>query len=854
MSGPIVLSGEDLTLEDVWDVAVHGRAATIADASKQRMRAARELVESMQGEHTYGVNTGFGRFVSAHIPEELTDELQLRLLRSHACGVGEPYPDEVVRGAMVLRANALAKGFSGARVATVELLVECLNRGVLPVVPARGSVGASGDLAPLAHLALPLVGEGEAIVDGERLDGASALGRVGLEPIRLASKEGLSLVNGTQFMTSMAALCLVRARRLAKTADIACALSLESLQGSRTSFAEAVHRTRPLKGQRESAANVWRLLEGSAIIESHRWCDKVQDAYALRCAPQVHGATRDLLDYAEATVTVELNAATDNPLVLLEEGEIVSAGNFHGQPVAFALDVLAIATAELASISERRTERMVNPSLSDGLPPFLVEEGGLNSGFMIPQYVAASLVSENKVLAHPASVDSIPTSAGQEDHVSMGNAAGLKALQVLDNVERTLAIELLAGTQAVEFLAPLRPADAVSAAHDFVRSLSDRLVEDRSLGADIERVADADSLGRARGSGRGHRRGAGMSVTTPNELVEALCGDLSAISAPRGSALNARSWQTEAPLRMLLNNLDPAVAEHPERLVVYGGTGKAARSHDALKAIVRVLLRLGDDETLLVQSGKPVGVFRTGEWAPRVLIANALLVPRWATWDEFRRLEAEGLTMFGQMTAGSWIYIGTQGILQGTYQTFAAAGERHFGTADLTGRTILTAGLGGMGGAQPLAATMCGAAILCVEVDPSRLQRRLETRYLDESADVARRRGRPRSCGGGGGEGALGRPARQRGGGRARAGAPRRALRSRHRPDGSSRPADRLRAPRPRRRGRGAPPRNRSRRVPAPGSRVHRGSCRRPAASSSGQAAMFSTMATTCEGRHMKQA
>ena len=273
---------------------------------------------------------------------------------------------------------------------------------------------------------------------------AAALRRVGLEPIRLASKEGLSLVNGTQFMAAMAALGLERARRLAATADLACALSLEALQGSRTSFAAAVHRSRPLQGQQESAANVWRLLDGSAIIESHRWCDKVQDAYALRCAPQVHGACRDLLRYVEETVSVELNAATDNPLVLLEEGEIVSAGNFHGQPIAFALDVLALAVAELASISERRTERLVNPSLSDGLPPFLVEEGGLNSGFMIPQYVAAALVSENKVLAHPASVDSIPTSAGQEDHVSMGNAAGLKALRVLDNAERTLAIELLA--------------------------------------------------------------------------------------------------------------------------------------------------------------------------------------------------------------------------------------------------------------------------------------------------------------------------------------------------------------------------------------------------------------------------
>src|SRR5262245_2240080 len=455
------------------------------------MRAARELVDGVQGEHTYGVNTGFGKFVSAHIPEELADELQLRLLRSHACGVGEPYADDVVRAAMLLRANALAKGFSGAHVSTVELLVECLNRGVLPRVPARGSVGASGDLAPLAHLALPLVGEGEATVGGELLSGAEALRAVGLEPIRLASKEGLSLVNGTQFMCAMASLGLMRARRLAVTADLACALSLESLQGSRTSFLSAVHRARPLKGQQDSAANVWRLLEGSAIIESHRWCDKVQDAYALRCAPQVHGASRDVLDYVEATVSVELNAATDNPLVLVEEELIVSAGNFHGQPLAFALDALALAVAELASISERRVERLVNPALSDGLPPFLVEVGGLNSGFMIPQYVAAALVSENKVLAHPASVDSIPTSAGQEDHVSMGNVAGLKALRVLDNVERALAIELLAGTQAIEFLAPLKPGEGVRAVHDAVRALSSRLAEDRSLSADIERVAEA---------------------------------------------------------------------------------------------------------------------------------------------------------------------------------------------------------------------------------------------------------------------------------------------------------------------------------------------------------------------------
>jgi histidine ammonia-lyase len=390
---------------------------------------------------------------------------------------------------MLLRANALAKGCSGARVETVELLVECLNRGVLPHVPSRGSVGASGDLAPLAHLALPLVGEGKASIDGELLDGAAALARVGLEPIRPAAKEGLSLINGTQFMAAAGALGIVRARRLAKAADIACAMSLEALQGSRTSFLPQIQALRGLKGQADAAANVLRLLEDSAIIEAHRWCDKVQDAYSLRCAPQVHGAARDLLDYVAYTVSAELNAATDNPLVLVEDGMLVSNGNFHGQPVAFALDALAMAVAELASIAERRVERLVNPNLSDGLPAFLTTDGGLNSGFMIPQYVAASLVSENKVLCHPASVDSIPTSAGQEDHVSMGNASALKAWQVLENAEHALAIELLAGAQAVEFLAPLEPGGGVRAARAAVRERSERLRDDRPLVDDIARVA-----------------------------------------------------------------------------------------------------------------------------------------------------------------------------------------------------------------------------------------------------------------------------------------------------------------------------------------------------------------------------
>lgn len=490
MPGVVELTGEDLEIDDVWDVAVENRPVVLGDTGRGKAAAARAFLEAQAGDHTYGVNTGFGRFVSESIPPDQVAELQLRLLRSHACGVGEPYPDEVVRAAMLLRANTLAKGFSGARVETIELLLGLLRSGVVPHVPSRGSVGASGDLAPLAHLALPLVGEGEATVAGERMTGSQALEASGLAPITLAAKEGLSLINGTQFMTAMASLALVRADRIARAADIACAMSVESLQATPMSFHPAIHAARPLPGQIRSAARLRALLAGSAIVESHRWCDKVQDAYSLRCAPQVHGASGDLLDHVARTVATELNAATDNPLVLLDEELIVSNGNFHGQPIAMSLDCIAIATAELANISERRTERLVNPSLSDGLPPFLVtREEGLNSGFMILQYVAAALVSENKALCHPGSVDSIPTSAGQEDHVSMGNGAGLKALQVVANAERVLAIELLAGAQAVEFLAPLEPGVGVRAARAFVRTLSERVREDRSLAADIERVA-----------------------------------------------------------------------------------------------------------------------------------------------------------------------------------------------------------------------------------------------------------------------------------------------------------------------------------------------------------------------------
>jgi len=491
VAATIELSGHDLGIDDVERVALGGEAAALGPRALEQIAASRALIDRVVADQTptYGVNTGFGRFVDVHIAPEQAAQLQLNLLRSHACGVGTPFPDEVVRAATLLRANALAKGTSGVRVEPVQLLLDLLAADVVPVVPSRGSLGASGDLAPLAHLGLVLVGEGQARYRGETLPGNEALARAGLEPVVLAAKEGLALINGTQFMAAIGALVLARAGRLVKLADVAAAQTLEALRASRTPFAPELQALRPHPGQIASAANLYRLLDDSEIVASHRWCGRVQDAYSLRCAPQVHGAVRDAVAYAEGVVRIELNAATDNPIVLAERGEVMSNGNFHGEPVAIALDTLKLALSELASISERRIERMLNPALSNGLPPFLTEDGGLNSGFMIAQYVAASLVSEDKVLVHPASADSIPTSAGQEDHVSMGATAAVHLWHVCANVERVLGIELLCGAQGVDFLAPKRPGPAVAAAHAAVRELSPHVDADRSLSGEIEAVA-----------------------------------------------------------------------------------------------------------------------------------------------------------------------------------------------------------------------------------------------------------------------------------------------------------------------------------------------------------------------------
>jgi histidine ammonia-lyase len=488
----VVIDGNALTLAALESVARAGAAVALAPSAREAVARSRRVVDEAveRGEVVYGVTTGFGNFADVVIPRERLRELQLNLVRSHSAGVGEPLGRTETRALMLLRANVLAKGLSGIRQETLELLIAMLNAGVHPLVPAQGSVGASGDLAPLAHLALALVGEGRCLADdGRTRDAGDALTTAGLRPVTLEAKEGLALINGTQMMTAITALALAESQRLARTADVVGALTLDALKGTDVAFDPRIHAARPHPGQAASARNLRRLLAGSAIRESHRDCGKVQDAYSLRCIPQVHGAVRDAMRFVAAVVEVELNAATDNPMVFADTGELLSGGNFHGEPVAIAADVLAIAAAELGSISERRTERLVNPALSD-LPAFLTEEGGVQSGLMIAQVAAAALASENKCLAHPASVDSIPTSANKEDHVSMGSIAARKAAAAVANTRRILAVEAIAACQALEFLRPLETSPALMAVYKRVRREVAPLDRDRTLAPDIEAVAE----------------------------------------------------------------------------------------------------------------------------------------------------------------------------------------------------------------------------------------------------------------------------------------------------------------------------------------------------------------------------
>jgi histidine ammonia-lyase len=507
----IELDGSTLTIDQLLAIADDYETVALAGAARERVRASRAVVErrARGDEPAYGINTGFGSFAEVKISPDALETLQLNLLRSHAAGLGDPLPARTVRATIALRANVLAKGFSGISVETLEALLALVNARVHPVVPSRGSVGASGDLAPLAHLALVLIGEGE-VLDEERKDredrkenhgslrslralrsisGAEALQRAGLTPTRLGPKEGLALINGTQPSTAVLALAVDAAERVARAADIAAALSIDALRGSIHPFEARIHDARPFAGQRISAANIENLMRGSGINKSHEHCGKVQDAYSLRCAAQVHGATREALRFVRDTVTIEANSATDNPMVFADTGDIVSGGNFHGAPIAIAADLLAAAIVPLATISERRTDRLVDPVLS-GLPAFLTREGGLRSGLMLAQVTAAAVASELKTLAHPAGVDTIPTSANREDHVSMSMTAALKAERAVARAREVVAIEILCACQAIDLLAPLVTSPALADVHQLVRSRVPTLDNDRSSSSDIVAIAE----------------------------------------------------------------------------------------------------------------------------------------------------------------------------------------------------------------------------------------------------------------------------------------------------------------------------------------------------------------------------
>ena len=505
------LNGNNLTLEDFEQVVLHRRAVLLEPDAREQVARAREVVDELVagGGMAYAITTGVGQLADVRISHEQVRQLQINLVRSHAAGVGPPLSEAESRAMMLLRANSLAKGFSGVRAMVIDTLCNMLNRGVHPVIPSQGSVGASGDLAPLAHLALVLIGEGEAIHQGRRMPGGEAMQAAEIAPLRLEAKEAISLINGTQAMLGVGALALLESRTLSATADVVAAISLDVLQGTDVAFDERIHRARPHAGQTLVAKHLRTMLEGSALRERHRDCKKVQDAYSLRCIPQVHGAVRDVLDYTRQVFEIEMNSAVDNPLVFVKksapelpwapgevQGEVLSGGNFHGQPIAFALDFVAVAVSSLAGISERRIERMVNPTLSAGLPAFLAPGAGVNSGFMLLQVTAAALVGENKVLGHPASLDSITTSGNQEDYVSMGMTAALKLRRVVENVRNILAIEALAAAQAVDLWSPLKPGRRARQALAEIRAVSPPVPEDRSLSGDIARVAEVIRQGK----------------------------------------------------------------------------------------------------------------------------------------------------------------------------------------------------------------------------------------------------------------------------------------------------------------------------------------------------------------------
>jgi len=879
----------------------------LAPIAWRRIREGRERLEKAvaAGNTVYGVNTGFGRQANVIIPPDKLEELQINLIRSHAAGMGDPLLPAQVKRLLVLRINVLCKGHSGIRPENVDKLLACLNSDCLSMVPTLGSVGASGDLAPLAHLALGMLGEGmmwDPTTQRYRA-AAEVLADHGLEPVKLHMKEGLALINGTQFITSLCAEALTRAETLALQADVIAAVSMEALRCTTAPFDVRVHAARGQAGQIVVAQRLRSLLhrETSPSEIFTRSKHNVQDAYSIRCVPQVHGIVHDTLDFVRGILERELNAATDNPMVF-ENGDIVGAGNFHGEYPGKAADYLAIAVSELATISERRIERLINADLSaprppEGsdereakMPPFLVKECGLNSGFMIPQCTAAALVVENRTLVHPASCDSISTSGAQEDHVSMGAFAARKALQVVENVERVLAIELLAACQAIDFLRPLRSTVPIESVHSLVRGVVPFLEKDRYMAPDMHiafrlvrtgavlravdpshqetwmpgpvakaRTGSVDGLavafetptkrlsgrdededegrlgavseGAAAGGAGGDAGDAGDAAAgdgsgddddhiepfTREQLIAwervllELCDGLptgkaetlpppvdgrdpSVPHAPKRaykptlaeqrqalknalryfpvalhaelapefmaelheyghiymyrfrptnyemkgypiSVYPARCRQASALMLMIMNNLDPAVAQYPHELVTYGGNGSVFSNWAQYRLVMKYLSEMTERQTLVLYSGHPMGLFPSHPDAPRCVITNGMVVPNYSSRSDYERYYLMGVSQYGQMTAGSYCYIGPQGIVHGTTLTVLNAGRKYLGLRSLAGKVFLSAGLGGMSGAQAKAAVICGAVGVIAEINKDAIVKRHEQGWVNRITD-----------------------------------------------------------------------------------------------------------------------
>ncbi len=823
----VTIDGIHLTLDEFIAVTRHNIKLQIANDAKEKICDSRAVVDEFveEGKVVYGVTTGFGNFSEVVINKEESKQLQKNLIISHAVGGGENFDTEIVRGIMLLRINNLSKGYSGIRFKTIQTMVEMLNKKVHPIVPEKGSLGASGDLVPLAHMVLPMLGLGKAEYCGEIMSGEEAMKKADISTVELTSKEGLALINGTQVMTSVGAHTVYDADKLLDIADLSASMTYEALLGITTALDPRIHEVRPHDGQMKSALNILNMLKGSEMTTVQGEV-KVQDAYSIRCTPQVHGASRDAINFVKEKVEIEMNSVTDNPIIFSDTKEGISSGNFHGQPVALAFDFMGIALSELASISERRIERLVNPALS-GLPGFLVKEGGLNSGFMIVQYSAAALVSENKILSHPASVDSIPSSANQEDHVSMGTIGARKAREILKNVRRVISMELMCATQAIDLRREQQSQLSVNTsnksediyssedtqkvkkkalgkvtkgAYTMIRSVVPILTADREMYDDINScetlitseklttlIYDIDkekeinidkdtdnviikldnTLPKMPEIDSQYRRAPKRELLlNEREIKLALKNSLRYIPKnlhdqvapefleelmtkgriygyrfrPEGhiygkpiEEYKGNCTEGKAIQVMIDNNLDFDISLYPYELVTYGETGQVCQNWMQYRLIKKYLEQLTDEQTLVISSGHPLGLFKSHKRSPRVIVTNGLMIGMFDNPTDWSKACAMGVSSYGQMTAGGFMYIGPQGIVHGTFNTLVNAGRLKLGigdTEDLSGYLFVTSGLGGMSGAQPKAIEIAGGVGIVAEVDYSRIETRIKQGWI----------------------------------------------------------------------------------------------------------------------------